>query len=145
MSEPNRTHLIDPATARGLLDRAREARANAYAPYSNFPVGAALLARDGRVFTGVNVENAAYPLSTCAERTAVARAATEGAREFTAVAVIGPQDHAPCAPCGGCRQVLYEFGPDMVVVTPDGDGYRESTLRDLLPGAFDARRLEGAP
>jgi cytidine deaminase len=135
---------IGADTARALLEHARAARANAYAPYSRFPVGAALLAADGRVFTGVNVENAAYPLSTCAERTAVARAVTEGARSFTAIAIIGPQDDQPCAPCGGCRQVLYEFEPDMVVITPDGDGFAARPLRELLPGAFDARRLEGA-
>jgi cytidine deaminase len=131
-------------TARALLDHARAARANAYAPYSRFTVGAALLADDGRIFTGVNVENAAYPLSTCAERTAVARAVTEGARAFTAVAVVGPEDDQPCAPCGGCRQVLYEFGPDMLVIMAGAGGYTATPLRELLPGAFDARRMEGA-
>lgn len=147
MSEENRTPALDPATARDLLDRAREARRNAYAPYSNFPVGAALLAADGRVFTGVNVENASYGLGNCAERVAMGKAVSEGAREFTAVAVIGPEDDVECSPCGACRQVLFEFGPDMVLVMPDGDGVRTYAIRELLPGAFDAARLpvQGTP
>ena len=136
------THPIDAAEARALLDQAIRARENAYAPYSRFPVGAALRARDGRVFTGVNVENASYGLGNCAERVAIGKAVSEGAREFDAVAVVGPQNDLPCAPCGACRQVLYEFGPDMVVVPPDGEGgYQLQTVRDLLPGGFDASRL----
>lgn len=124
-----------------LLNRAREVRANAYVPYSRFTVGAALLAADGRVFTGCNLENASYGLTICAERAAVAKAVSEGVRGFRAVAVVGPQDDAPCAPCGACRQVLYEFGPEMVVVTPAADGHTAATVRDLLPGAFDESRL----
>ncbi|HET7321705.1 MAG TPA: cytidine deaminase, partial [Longimicrobiaceae bacterium] len=98
-----------------LLERARQARTNAYVPYSHFPVGAALLAADGRVFTGVNVENASYGLSTCAERTAVAKAVSEGARDFVAIAVTGPEDDVACPPCGSCRQILHEAGPDLLV------------------------------
>lgn len=124
-----------------LLARAREARANAYVPYSRFTVGAALLAADGQVFTGCNLENASYGLTICAERAAVARAVSDGVRGFRAVAVVGPQDDAPCAPCGACRQVLYEFGPDMTVVTPGPGGYTAATVRELLPGAFDESRL----
>jgi cytidine deaminase len=147
LSEENRTPALDPAAARALLDRAREARRNAYAPYSNFPVGAALLAADGRIFTGVNVENASYGLGNCAERVAVGKAVSEGARQFTAVAVIGPEDDVECSPCGACRQVLFEFGPDMVLVMPHGDGVRTYAVRELLPGAFDAARLpvQGTP
>ncbi len=141
MSDPLGWASIDPATARDLLDRAREARRNAYVPYSRFPVGAALLADDGRVFTGCNVENASYGLANCAERVAVGKAVSEGARRFTAIAVVGPEDDVPCAPCGACRQVLYEFGPDMAIVTPEGDGAKVATARELLPGAFDANRL----
>jgi len=137
----SQAHTLDPEAARALLDRAREARRHAYAPYSDFAVGAALLAADGRIFTGVNVENASYPLGMCAERVAVGAAVAQGAREFVAVAVVGPEDDVACSPCGGCRQVLYEFGPDALVVMPDGEGVRLSAVRDLLPGAFDAGRL----
>jgi cytidine deaminase len=134
---------LDPAAARGLLDRAREARANAYAPYSRFPVGAALLAADGRVFTGCNVENASYGLTNCAERVAIGSAVSAGAREFAAIAVIGPEDAQPCAPCGACRQVLYEFGAELPVIFPSGDagGYQVRTMGELLPGAFGPARL----
>jgi len=143
LSDEHRTAPLDEATARDLLRRAIEARANAYAPYSDFPVGAALLARDGRIFTGVNVENASYGLGSCAERSAVFTAVTAGAREFTAIAVVGPEDEVECSPCGACRQVLLEFGADMVVVTPDGDSTRQRTVRELLPGAFEASLLPG--
>ena len=105
-------------------------------------MGAALLAEDGRVFTGVNVENASYGLTTCAERTAVAKAVSEGARAFTAVAVVGPEDDLPCPPCGACRQILHELGRDMVVVMGDAGGAaREMKLSELLPGAFGGERL----
>lgn len=135
---------MEPATARDLLRRAREARANAYAPYSGFPVGAALLAADGTVYTGVNVENASYGLTTCAERTAVGKAISEGAREFRAIAVVGPEDDVACAPCGSCRQVLHEAGANMTVVMA-GEGGEPvlAPLRDLLPGAFGPERLGG--
>lgn len=128
-------------TAEMLLARAREARKNAYVPYSHFPVGAALLAEDGEVFTGCNVESASYGLTNCAERVAVGKAVSEGARRFRAVAVVGPEDDVACAPCGACRQVLHEFGPEMLVVLPEGEGHRVTSVRDLLPGAFDAGRL----
>ena len=134
---------LDEQTARTLLDRAREVRRNAYVPYSHFPVGAALLAADGRVFTGCNVENASYGLTNCAERVAIGKAVSEGAKEFTAVAVVGPEDDVATAPCGACRQVLYEFGPDMALVMPDGGGVRVTSLREMLPGAFDESRLSG--
>ena len=142
MSENTSSEPIDPSAARELLARAVEVRANAYVPYSNFPVGAALLAADGRVFTGCNVENASYGLANCAERVAVGKAVSEGATAFTAVAVVGPEDTVPCAPCGACRQVLYEFGPGMVVITPDGrGGALQTPIGAMLPGAFDAGRL----
>jgi cytidine deaminase len=121
---------------------AREARDRAYVPYSSFPVGAAVLADDGRVFAGANVENAAYPLSTCAERLAVGRAASEGARRLVAVAVAGRTD-AFTWPCGGCRQVLFEFGPDMAVISEGrGGATEERTLAELLPDAFGPQDLE---
>ncbi len=138
-SAPN----LDPAVARDLLARAREVRANAYAPYSRFYVGAALLATDGRIFTGCNVENASYGLGNCAERVAIGKAVSEGVREFLAIAVTGPDDTLATAPCGACRQVLYEFGPDMPLVMPSGnaDGYEVTTVDALLPGAFGPARL----
>lgn len=99
-------------------------------------MGAAVLSGDGRIFAGANVENASYPLSVCAERTAVQSAVSEGARSLVAVAVKGSAE-GPTWPCGGCRQVLYEFGPEMMVVSEGADGKREERLlTDLLPNAF---------
>ncbi len=124
---------------RVLLEEARQARARAYAPYSNYRVGAALLGRSGRIYTGCNVENAAYPLSTCAERTAVVKAVSEGEREFVAIAVVTENGGAPC---GACRQTLREFGEDLIILIGDGEGhYRETTLRQLLPDSFSAADL----
>lgn len=138
------SNSLDGADAARLMAAAREARANAYAPYSNFPVGAALLGTDGRVFTGVNVENASYGLTTCAERTAMTKAVSEGTRSFRAVAVVGPEDDVACPPCGSCRQILHELGPEMVVLTAaPGGGTVETRLSDLLPGAFGGERLGG--
>jgi cytidine deaminase len=134
---------LDAATASALLRDAREARRHAYVPYSHFPVGAALLSDDGRVFTGVNVENASYGLTTCAERTAVTKAISEGARGFRAIAVVGPEDGVPCPPCGSCRQILHEAGADLVVVTDRGGTPERTPLRALLPGAFGPERLTG--
>lgn len=136
--------VVDDARARELLQRAREARSRAYAPYSGFPVGAALLTDDGRIFTGVNVENASYGLTTCAERTAVVRAIAEGAREFSAIAVAGPDDDLACPPCGSCRQILHEASPGMLVITSTGSGGLALVpLEQLLPSAFDGRRIPG--
>lgn len=142
MKEDDGTGSLTATEARDLLKRAVAARQNAYAPYSGFSVGAALLAVDGQVYTGVNVENASYGLTTCAERTAVTKAISEGAREFRAIAVVGPEDDVPCAPCGSCRQVLHEAGPRMLVVMPGGGGdSRVTPLSELLPGAFGPERL----
>lgn len=116
---------------RVLLDRARKAKERAHAPYSRFRVGAALLAADGRVFTGCNIENAAFSPTCCAERVAIFKAVSEGVRDFTAIAVAA--DKAPCTPCGVCRQVLAEFcRPDLRVIL-EGEVY---TLGDLLPQSF---------
>lgn len=119
-----------------LEEAARRIRGHAYAPYSGYHVGAALLADDGRTFVGVNVESASYPLTTCAERGAVMAAMAAGARRFTAIAV-ATASSPPAAPCGGCRQVLREFGPDLLVVAVNDAGERRSwVLRELLPDAF---------
>lgn len=126
-----------------LIAHAKEAREHAYAPYSRFKVGAALLGRSGRVYTGCNVENASYPAGICAERCAVGKAVSEGEREFEAIAVIG-DSKGPCAPCGICRQVLFEFNPDMRVIMTNLEG---NTLilaaSELLPGAFGKTDLPG--
>jgi cytidine deaminase len=123
------------------LTAARTARSRAYAPYSDFHVGAAVLA-GGEVFTGVNVENASYPLSVCAERNAVAAAVGAGQRTIEAVAVVADAED-PTPPCGGCRQVLNEFGPRMLVVCEGSGGRRtEWVLSEILPHAFGPANLQ---
>jgi cytidine deaminase len=126
---------------RALIDLANEARRRAYTPYSNYQVGAALRTRSGRIFTGCNVENAAYPTSMCAERVAIFKAVSEGEMEFEVIAVVTPNGGTPC---GGCRQVLAEFGLDTVVLIADGEGrlVQETTVSGLLPGAFTPRDLK---
>jgi cytidine deaminase len=126
-----------------LLERARAAQEQAYAPYSRFRVGAALLATDGRVFTGANVENAAYPATICAERVALPAAVTAGARDLEALAVVG-DGPGPCTPCGMCRQVLFEFAPDLLVLAAGADGAlaRFRLGPDLLPHGFGPARLD---
>jgi cytidine deaminase len=125
-----------------LVALARQAREHAYAPYSGFPVGAALLGRSGQVFTGCNVENAAYPLATCAERTAVTKAVSEGERQFEAIAVVTATG---ATPCGSCRQILREFGGlegDLRVIVADLDGHvRTFTVAELLPEGFTPDQL----
>jgi len=127
-----------------LVAAARAARLRAHAPHSGFQVGAALLTADGTLVTGCNVENASYGLTLCAERVAASRAVAEGHLGFVALAVVadGP---TPVPPCGACRQFLFELGPDLVVVsaTLAGD-IRRTTLRALLPDAFDAGFLARA-
>jgi homotetrameric cytidine deaminase len=128
-----------------LRAAALSARANAYAPYSHFTVGAAVEAAGGRYFTGANIENASYGLTICAERTAVFAAVLAGASQISAVAVTGP-DGVTTPPCGACRQVLAEFGAPGVPLTyarADG-GWNETTLGDLLPAAFDPASLDAA-
>jgi cytidine deaminase len=129
---------VDREVAERLLQAAREAAARAYVPYSEFPVGAAVLTGDGTVITGCNVENASYPLTVCAERTAVATAVAAGHREIVAVAVTAPK--APTVtPCGGCRQVLNEFQPpsgDLIVILDGADGPEILPLDALLPRSF---------
>ena len=120
-----------------LIKLATEARENAYAPYSNFKVGAALLASNGKVFTGCNVENATYGLTVCAERVALWKAVSEGEREFVAAAVVADGERPP-TPCGACRQLLWEFSGDIEVITANLRGARQSYhLSELFPHPFD--------
>lgn len=118
-----------------LIQAAVEARHWAYAPYSGYFVGAAVLAESGEIYDGVNVENAAYPTSICAERVAIFKAASQGERNFLAIAVVTENGGSPC---GSCRQVMAEFGPDLLVFIADDQGQllQETTLAALLPGAF---------
>ena len=121
-------------TAEELIGLAREARQRAYAPYSCFAVGAALLGRSGRVYAACNVENVSYGLSICAERAAVFKAVSEGEQQFEALAVV---TSAGGSPCGACRQVLAEFNYNMTVYVADTKGqYRAFTVKELLPEAF---------
>ncbi len=137
----------DP-TVQEMLRRAREAAERAYCPYSNFRVGAAVLATgedptDRGVFVGCNVENASYDLTICAERSAIVQAVSAGFRKLLAVVVYTPTE-TPTAPCGACRQVLYEFGPDAEVFSFGASGRRsQSTVRALLPEAFGPEDLGG--
>jgi cytidine deaminase len=133
--------VLDQTTKLALLKQAADARLLAYAPYSHYPVGAALLSESGKVFTGVNIENAAYPTGICAERVAVFKGVSEGERYFTAVAVVTANGGTPC---GSCRQVLSEFSRDMLVVMGDDKGnfIHETTLMALLPEAFGPGHLE---
>ena len=133
---------LDPAGT-ALVEAARAARLHAHAPFSRFQVGAALLTKEGRVFTGCNVENATYGLTVCAERIAVWKAVSEGYRAFTRVAVVADTAE-PTPPCGACRQILWELGGDLEVILANLEApkalYR---MRDLLPHPFDARLLGG--
>lgn len=125
-----------------LVQSALSVRLRAYAPYSYYPVGAALLTSSGEIFTGVNVENAAYPTSMCAERVAVFKAVSEGEREFQAIAVATNNGGMPC---GSCRQVLAEFGMEILVLVANGEGkvIQEGPLSAYLPGAFTPADLPG--
>lgn len=129
-----------PHTDEELLSRARAALENAYAPYSHYRVGACLLAADGRVFSGCNVENASYGLAICAERGAVMAAVAGGARAFERIAIVS-EGSLPW-PCGACRQVLNEFSPGMEVLVQDGEGQtRRAALCELLPLSFGPASL----
>ena len=137
-----------PLDEKELIRQALKARTYAYTPYSNFQVGAALLAADGRVFTGCNIESASYTPSNCAERTAFFKAVSEGVRDFKAIAIVGGPEGAEkldiCGPCGVCRQVMMEFcDPEtfriLLAVSPEE--YQEYTLKQLLPMGFGPENL----
>jgi cytidine deaminase len=126
-----------------LVDAARAARLNAFAPFSKFLVGAALQTAGGRIVTGCNVENATYGLTMCAERVGVFKAISDGERHFTRIAIVADTP-APTPPCGACRQILWEFGGDLEVVLANLIEVKaEYRMRDLLPMPFDTRLLDG--
>ena len=132
-----------------LTELALQARERAYVPYSHFAVGAALLCKDGTVYQGCNIENAAYPATNCAERTAFFKAVSEGRRDFAAIAVVGgPAGEAPaafCPPCGVCRQVMREFcQPDhfRIILAKDEEHWKEYSLSELLPEGFGPENLQ---
>ena len=124
-----------------LIDLANTARQRAYAPYSKYHVGAALRTKTGRIYTGVNIENAAYPHTMCAERVAIFKAVSEGEKEFEVISVVTENGGSPC---GGCRQVLAEFGLDTIVLIANGEGklMKEMTVKELLPEAFTPEHLQ---
>jgi cytidine deaminase len=133
--------MIKKEEQQALIDLANEARRRAYAPYSNYPVGAALRTKSGRLYTGVNIENAAYPHTMCAERVAMFKAVSEGETEFEVIAVVTNNGGSPC---GGCRQVMAEFGLDTLVLIADGQGNLQKvlTVSELLPEAFTPKHLQ---
>ena len=130
-------------TDQALVAQAIEMQKRSYVPYSHFPVGAALLCEDGRVFTGCNVENAAYGSTICAERTALVKAVSEGYTSgFAAIAIAG-QGGDYCWPCGACRQMLFEFAPELRVLAARGDGeFLSVPLSELLPHGFGPKSLK---
>jgi cytidine deaminase len=126
-----------------LIMRAIAARKGAYAPYSQYAVGAALLTESGQIYDGVNIENAVYPLTICAERVAIFKAVSQGEKSFKAIAVVTKNGGTPC---GSCRQVMAEFGLDTLVLIAKSDGtlIREQTVAELLPGAFGPADLHAS-
>lgn len=130
-----------------LIYKAKKVRENAYAPYSNFLVGAALLTKSGEIYTGCNIENAAYSPCVCAERTAIFKAVSEQEKEFKAIAIVGGKEGADktsfCPPCGVCRQVMREFCQDDFLIILEGEegAIKEYTLKELLPESFKADYL----
>jgi cytidine deaminase len=132
-------HPAPPLAPEALIAHALDARERAYAPYSRYQVGAAVLAADGTVILGCNVENAAYPATICAERVALTGAVAQGKRDLVAIAVATADGGSPC---GSCRQVMAELGPDMTVYIADAQGhFRTTSVRDLLPDWFTSAHL----
>ncbi|XP_074074337.1 cytidine deaminase [Macrotis lagotis] len=140
---PSTSGPLDPVQLQKLILRGQEAKKFAYCPYSNFPVGAALLTLDGKIFSGCNIENAAYPLGICAERTAIQKAISEGYKEFRAIAITSNLKNDFISPCGACRQVMREFGKYWHVYMTKADGtYEVKTVHELLPRSFGPDDLQ---
>jgi len=128
-----------------LLEKAELARENSYSPYSKFKVGAALLSKNGEIFTGCNIESSSYSLTCCAERVAFFKAISEGNNGFEAIAIVGGfnDTNEPCMPCGSCRQVMAEFcTPDFKIILKKNDGFDIYTLFELLPNSFSLKNNE---
>ncbi|XP_021539202.1 cytidine deaminase [Neomonachus schauinslandi] len=137
MAHERPASALEPELVQRLLLSCREAKKSAYCPYSHFRVGAAILTRDGRIFSGCNVENICYPLGVCAERTAIQKAISEGHREFRAIAISSDMQDDFISPCGACRQVMREFGTNWSVYMTKPDGtYVVRTVLELLPVPF---------
>lgn len=141
LSGPRRTAMakktLSVATRKKLERAAEKVMKNAHAPYSNFHVGAAILLADGKIFSGCNVENASYGMTNCAERTAIFSAVAKLGPKIEVRAVAVANDHGvACSPCGACRQVIYEFGPDAVVFYQGRKGPKQSHITELLPEGF---------
>ena len=132
--------MLNPEISKQLIEIAQQARRWAYVPYSDYPVGAALITASGKIYDGVNIENAAYPDGICAERVAIFKAVSEGERQIVAIAVVTKNGGTPC---GSCRQVMAEFGLDTIVYIADEKGHliQETTVDGLLPGAFTPASL----
>jgi cytidine deaminase len=133
--------MVSRKKVEALIERAKEARKHAYAPYSKVRIGAAILTRGGRIFDGCNVENASYGLSCCAERAAIFKAVSEGYLDIVAIAVVGESEDFT-KPCGACRQVMVEFNPEMKVLRRGTDGFSsDTTATALLPSPFKLQRF----
>jgi len=142
MSQRIESNQLTKQLKSALIESAKDVRAHAYAPYSNFAVGAAVLCEDGKIFAGCNVENVALGLSICAERSAIVKAFSEGCRDIKAIAIV-TDALKPSSPCGICRQVFYEFNPKMTVILANLDGkVIIKSAKNLLPLAFERLRLE---
>lgn len=124
-----------PSEIENLVKEAEDSKRHAIAPYSNFVVGAALITDKGKIYTGCNIENPSLMMSFCAERSALLKALTEGERAFRAIAIVSGHGKY-CFPCGTCRQMLYEFGPDLAIYLSSGDGTKRYSISELLPHAF---------
>ncbi|ELT96041.1 hypothetical protein CAPTEDRAFT_211995 [Capitella teleta] len=137
-------HSSDPSVRlEELIDESVKVKRRAYCPYSKFPVGAAVLGCDGRIYTGCNVECAVYPLTMCAERNAITKAVSEGCKKFTAVVITSDLKNSIITPCGACRQIIAEFGMDAeVYMTKSDRSYTKLTLRELLPLGFGPDSLQ---
>jgi len=128
--------MIDEKIKKKLIASAKEARENAYVPYSNFPLGAAILTKEGKIFTGVNIENSSYGLTICAERAAIFNAISQGYKNIIALALVSDTDE-PVTPCGACRQVMSEFSSDIKIIMCNLEGKEKIiSSNKLLPGAF---------
>jgi cytidine deaminase len=132
---------MKPEQIKQLIKKANEALKFSYSPYSNYPVGAAILTKNGQVFTGTNIENATYPAGICAERAAVATAVSVGVHEFEAIAIVSKDENNHPYPCGICRQTLHEFSPNMkVIIAKSENDYEEYCLSELLPHSFTLKK-----